>query len=336
MPGQRTVDPSTGLAEARVTAETARVSTNPATIRPLTQRLGDSAWTWIALAALGFGGSFPLSKALLDSGVGVWQFFAPRYVVAAIVIVAFITRGSKVAPLSRNRGVTLGLISVAVPTVFLTFATDLLPASVAGILAAFIPVTTIAFAHSIVPGERFVVRRLPGLIIAVVGAAILVTGSRSADGMALSVLGIVLGVAGVASAGLGGALNRRFAMETPAIELAAPQFIAAAVALVVVAAPVGGLDLGGLGATQWLGLGVMAVASTAVPFYSILKAAEIATAATVANIGYLVPIVAAIGSIVFLGDPVTTGFATGALMIVIGVWLSDRLARSASRPATVI
>jgi drug/metabolite transporter (DMT)-like permease len=302
----------------------------------LTLRLSENPWTWIALAALGFGGGFPLSKALLDSGVGVWQFFAPRYVIAAFVIVAFITRGRKVERLTRNRGVALGVINVAIPTVFLTFATDLLPASVAGILAAFIPVTTIAFAHTIVPGERFVVRRLAGVAVAVVGAAILVTGSRSADGTALSMLGVMLGIAGVASAGLGGAMNRRFAMQVPAIDLAGSQFIAAAVALVVVAAPVGGLDLGGFGALQWLGLVVMAVVSTAIPFYSILKAAEIASAATVANIGYLVPIVAAVGSILFLGDPVTAAFASGALMIVIGVWLSDRLAKSPSRPSTVL
>jgi drug/metabolite transporter (DMT)-like permease len=309
------------------------------TVRPtesLPTRLSANPWTWIAFAALGFGGGFPLSKALLDSGVGVWQFFAPRYVIAAIVIVAFITRGRRVERVNRNRGVTLGLINVAVPTVFLTFATDLLPASVAGILAAFIPVTTIAFAHTIVPGERFVLWRLPGVAVAVVGAAILVTGSRSADGTALSLLGVVLGIAGVASAGLGGALNRRFAMQIPAIELAGSQFVAAAVALVVVAAPVGGLELGDIDALQWLGLVVMAIVSTAVPFYSILKAAEIASAATVANIGYLVPIVAAVGSILFLGDPLTTAFASGALMIVIGVWLSDRLAGSPSRPTTVV
>jgi drug/metabolite transporter (DMT)-like permease len=146
----------------------------------------------------------------------------------------------------------------------------------------------------------------------------------------------VLGIAGVASAGLGGALNRRFAMQIPAIELAGSQFVAAAVALVVVAAPVGGLELGDIDALQWLGLVVMAIVSTAVPFYSILKAAEIASAATVANIGYLVPIVAAVGSILFLGDPLTTAFASGALMIVIGVWLSDRLAGSPSRPTTVV
>ncbi len=302
----------------------------------LSSRLSTNPWTWITLAALGFGGGFPLSKALLDSGVGVWQFFAPRYVIAAIVIVAFITRGRRVERLTRNRGVALGLINVAIPTVFLTFATDLLPASVAGILAAFIPVTTIAFAHTIVPGERFVVRRLPGVAVAVVGAAILVTGSRSADGTALSIIGVVLGISGVASAGLGGAMNRRFAMQIPAIDLAGSQFVAAAIALVVVAAPVGGLELGSFEAIQWLGLVVMAVVSTAIPFYSLLKAAELASAATVANIGYLVPIVAAIGSILFLGDPVTAAFASGAVMIVVGVWLSDRLAKSPSRPSTVL
>ncbi|HEY5652008.1 MAG TPA: DMT family transporter [Acidimicrobiia bacterium] len=299
-------------------------------------RLSENPWMWIAIATLGFGGGFPLSKALLDSGVGVWQFFTPRYVIAAFVIVVFITRGRRVERSTRNRGVALGLVNVAVPSVLLTYATDLLPASVAGILAAFIPLTTIAFAHTIVPGERFVARRLLGLAIAVVGAAILVTGSRTADGAALSMLGVVLGIAGVVTAGLGGAMTRRFAMQIPAIELAGSQFVAAAVALVVVSAPVGGLDLDGFDAIQWFGLVVVAVVSTAIPFYAVLKAAELASAATVANIGYLVPIVAAAGSILFLGDPVTTAFASGALMIVVGVWLSDRLARSPSRPSSVI
>ena len=303
---------------------------------PPSWRLAENPWMWIAIATLGFGGGFPLSKALLDSGVGVWQLFPPRYVIAALVIVAFITRGRRVERSTRNRGVALGLVNVAVPSVLLTYATDLLPASVAGILAAFIPLTTIAFAHTIVPGERFVARRILGLAIAVVGAAILVTGSRTADGAALSMLGVLLGIAGVVTAGLGGAMTRRFAMQTPAIELAGSQFVAAAVALVVVSAPVGGLDLDGLDAIQWFGLVAVAVVSTAVPFYAVLKAAELASAATVANIGYLVPIVAAAGSILFLGDPVTAAFASGAVMIVVGVWLSDRLARPTARPNPAI
>jgi drug/metabolite transporter (DMT)-like permease len=223
---------------------------------------------------------------------------------------------------------------VAIPTVLLTYATDLLPASVAGILIAFVPIATIAFAHGVVPGERFVVRRLPGVAVAVIGAAILVTGTQTVEGGALSRLGIALGVCGVAAAGFGGALNRRYAMETPASELAAPQFVTAAIVLVAAAAPAGGLRLGGLASLQWVGLALMAILSTALPFYALLKAAETASAATVSNVGYLAPVVAAAGAIVFLGDPVTAAFATGAAMILLGVWLSDRFAEpSAAHPA---
>ncbi len=299
--------------------------TTPATpSRP--RGLLDNPWTWIALAALGFGGGFPLSKALLDSGVGVWQFFTPRYVVAVVLVLGFITRRGLSDPISRNRGAALGLLNLALPTVLLTFATDLLPASVAGILVAFVPIATITCAHVVVPGERFVARRLPGLTIAVIGAVMLLTGSRTSDGVALSVLGIIVGILGVAAAGLGGALTRRFAMQTPAIDLAATQFVVAAIALVIVSAPAGGLELGGFDAGQWIGLVLMAILSTALPFYAILKAAETASAATVANVGYLAPVVAAGGAIVFLGDPVTAAFAVGATLIIAGVWLSDRLA----------
>jgi drug/metabolite transporter (DMT)-like permease len=266
--------------------------------------------------------------------VDVWQFFAPRFVIAAVLLLVFVTRRGFDVPTVRSRGAALGVVNVAIPTVLLTYATDLLPASVAGILIAFVPIATIAFAHGVVPGERFVVRRLPGVSVAVLGAAILVTGTQTPDGGSLSRLGIALGVLGVAAAGLGGALNRRYVMQTPAIELAAPQFVVAAVVLVAAAAPAGGLRLGGLDALQWLGLVLMAILSTAIPFYAILKAAETASAATVSNVGYLAPVVAAGGAILFLGDPVTTAFAAGAALILLGVWLSDRLAEPSPDQAT--
>lgn len=297
---------------------------NPA--RPHPRRLLDRPWTWIAFAALGFGGGFPLSKALLDSGVGVWQFFTPRYVLAVVIVLGFVTRRGLTDPVIRKRGALLGLLNVALTTVLLTFATDLLPASIAGILVAFVPVATVAFAHVIVPGERFVLDRIPGLTVAVIGAVILLSGSRTADGVALSVLGIALGILGVAAAGAGGALNRRYAMQSPALDLAATQFVVAAIALVIVSVPFGGLELGGFDAWQWSGLALMATFSTALPFYSILKAAESASAATVANVGYLAPVVSAVGSIAFLGDPVTGAFALGSVLIITGVWMSDRLA----------
>lgn len=285
-----------------------------------------SPWTWIALIAVGFGGGFPLSKALLDSGIDVWQFFVPRYVIGSVIIAFVVRRGLGDAHV-RNRGFLLGAVNVAAPTIFLTFTTDLLPASVAGILVSFIPITTIAFAHSLVPGERFEAVRLPGIAIAITGVVILVLGSRSADGSALSIAGLAAGAAGIATAGIGGALNRRYAMNHGALDLVTSQFLAATVVVGVVSAPFGGFDLAGFDGVQWLGIVLMGVFSTAIPFFAILKAAELASAATVANSGYLVPVVAATGSVVFLGDPLTLGFVAGSTLILIGVWTSDRAGR---------
>ncbi len=287
-------------------------------------------WIWIGLVTLGFGGGFPLSKALLDSGVEVWQFFVPRYALGTLII-ALVVRRRLGSPAVRNRGILLGVVNVAAPTIFLTFATDLLPASVAGILVAFIPVTTIACAHRLVPGERFEVARLPGITIAIVGVVVLVVGSRSPDGSGLSVAGLALGAAGVLTAGIGGALNRRYAMNHGALDLVVPQFLAATVAVGIASAPFGGFALGNLTGIQWLGLTAMAVFSTAIPFFAILRAAELATAATVANAGYLVPVVAAIGAIVLLGDPLSIGFAFGSTLILVGVWMSDRAGRRIPR-----
>lgn len=287
----------------------------------------ERAWTWIIIVSLTFGAGFPLSKALFESGVTVWQLFVVRNVLAAAIVLT-LTRRGLADPVARRRGSILGVANVALPTLLITVATDLLPASVAGILVAFIPITTIAFAHFVVPGERFVARRVPGVVVALVGVTVLVLGSSGTDGGGLSPAGVASGLGGVVFAGLGGAINRRFGMKTDSKDLVAPQFTAMALSMSVVSAPFGGFDLGGLTPLQWIGMVVMAVVSTTVPFYGILRAYELTVAATAANIGYLVPLVASVTSIALLGDPVTLGFAAGAVLILGGVWWSDAAARA--------
>ena len=68
----------------------------------------------------------------------------------------------------------------------------------------------------------------------------------------------------------------------------------------------------------------LGLVSTVLPFIAILKAFELTTAARAALVGYLVPMIAAVMSIAALGEPVTTSFVLGAVLIITGVVVADR------------
>ncbi len=286
-------------------------------------------WTWIWLAALGFAIGFPLMKVMFESGMDVWQILVPRYLIGTAVI-ALIARSRSFdwrAPGAIRRGAVLGIVNVAAPTILMSLGTDLLPSSVAGVLTAFIPMATVAAAHVAVPGERFSVRRVPGLMLATAGVVLLVVAGRGDDGARISLLGVILFLIGVSLAGVGGALNRRFAMGTPATSLVLPQFVGAMAVVTFIGLPLGGSRLSGLSGVQWSQVVVFGLVCTALPFFALLKASELASAARASLIGYIVPLLAAVMAVFFLGDPASNALMFGGGLIVAGVYAADRAER---------
>jgi drug/metabolite transporter (DMT)-like permease len=281
------------------------------------------------MASIGFAVAFPLMKVMFESGLTVWQILVPRYLIGTAVIWA-IARSRHFdwrRQGAMRKGAVLGVVNVALPTILMSIGTDLLPSSVAGVLTAFIPMTTVAAAHYFVPGERFSIQRVPGLVLATAGVVVLVLGGRTPDGERIALLGVVVFLLGVTLAGVGGALNRRFAMQTPATSIVLPQFWISTAIVAAIGVPLGGADLGSVNATQWLQITAFGLVSTAMPFFALLKASELATAARASLVGYLVPLMAAGLSIVVLDDPLSVPFAAGAGLVVAGVLAADRADR---------
>jgi len=223
-----------------------------------------------------------------------------------------------------RRGSSIGVLNMALPPIFFTIALVTLDASLAGLLIALIPAASIVAAHFIVPGERFRTWRLPGLAVAFAGIGILLGGVDRLEPTALwgavgwSMLGVV-------AAGSGGALSRRFAIHTPARRMVVPQFVAAALTLVVVGVPAGAWSaLDGLPGDVWGWAIVTGLFGTITPFYSFLQVVERAETARASLIGYMVPVASAVSAVIFLGDPVTASLIVGGIVILAGVVLADR------------
>jgi drug/metabolite transporter (DMT)-like permease len=268
---------------------------------------------------------------ILGRGVTALELLPIRFLFAVASLLAVLAATGRLKRLDTDtwrKGSMLGVINMAAPSILMTSGLEHLSASVTALLVGLIPLTTVAFAHHLIDGERMHRGLVPGFILALAGTALLVEGEGRPG--TNPVLGLTLVVAGVLAAGAGGALTRRFALKVPAAELVLPQFVAATGVVLAAALAsgsiegIGRMDSGSFGLTVLLG-----TACTTVPFGALLWLSQLTTAARVALMAYLVPLVGVTGGILILGEPLGWRLLGGGALILAGVMLADRSERRA-------
>jgi drug/metabolite transporter (DMT)-like permease len=282
-------------------------------------------------ATLGFGSGSVLAKVILGRGVTALELLPIRFSFAVASLLTVLAATGKLKRLDTDtwrKGSMLGVINMAAPSILMTSGLEHLSASVTALLVGLIPLTTVAFAHHLIDGERMHRGLVPGFILALAGTGLLVEGEGRPG--TNPVLGLTLVVTGVLAAGAGGALTRRFALKVPAAELVLPQFVAATGVVLAAALAsgsiegIGRMDRGSFGLIVLLG-----TACTTVPFGALLWLSQSTTAARVALMAYLVPLVGVTGGILILGEPLGWRLLGGGALILAGVMLADRSERRA-------
>ena len=296
-------------------------------------------WTPLVLATLGWGSSTVLTRAILGSGVSTFTLLPFRIGIALSIILlvsVFRTRLRRVDREHWRRGMILGIVAMIIPNSLLTLSLEDLPVSLGGLLIALIPLTTIIAAHFLVPGERFNPKSIPGLIVSVLGTAILVgIGGGAMAGVDNLGRGVTFALIGVILAGLGSALTRKYALEVGGEGLVIPQFATATVLYVLLLPILGDSAISSIGPSQWAMILVLGSFGTAVPFTAFLIAAEVNPASRLGISGYLVPVVAVTLAVIFLNETITVAILSGAALIVGGVIMTERSSRHVPEPGIV-
>lgn len=293
-------------------------------------------WTPLIAATIGWGSSAVLTRAIVLRGVGTFDLLPVRMSFAMLslgVVILFYRRFGTLAARAWRRGIVLGVVSMALPMSAMTLGVEDLPVSLGGLLIALVPMATIASAHFLVIGERFVARSLPGLLISLAGTAVLVgVGGDTVEGVGNLWRGVGLTVFGVVLAGVGGALSRRYALEVTSEELVLPQFTVATVILFALAPILGESGTASFGATEWILMALSGVVGTTLPFGAFLVAASINPASRLGLVGYTVPVVAVTLAVILLGETVTLSIVVGAVLILGGVYLAERGTKHVPEP----
>lgn len=244
---------------------------------------------------------------------------ALRFGLAALLFFGVLVMRRLALPRGRALvgSVLFGLIGFALANGLAYFALLEVPASVGMVILALVPLLTLllAVAHRL---ERLRLQGLAGAMLAVVGVGLLFWERLAGDGIPplhlLAVLGAALAIAET------NVVVKRFPRAHPVANNAVAMGVAALLLLVAMVlagqSPTLPREPATMGALAYL-----VVLGSAGLFMLFLYIIERWTASSTSYTLLLMPLPAAVGGAVLLGEPITAGLLAGGALIVLGVYL---------------
>lgn len=285
-----------------------------------------SARDWVLLLALSamWGTAFLFIK-LGVATVPPATLAAGRIALGALILCAAMRwRGLGLPPFGRAWApfAVIALVGNSAPFFLISWGQQTIDSTLAGILMAIMPLTTLLLAHFFVAGERMTVWRSTGFAIGFAGIVVLM-GPAALAGIDGNVVAQLAVLAGAVCYAANSVISRR--------QITADFLVASTAVMIVATAMTLPLALlldrpwtlapgaGSVAAIVWLGIGPTALAT-------ILYFKLIATAGPtfMSLVNYLTPVVALLAGVGLLGEqPGPSAFA-GLALILLGIAVSRR------------
>ena len=273
-----------------------------------------------------WGSSFALIKVALDAGVPPVQVALARCLFGAVALWAVCAAQGASVPRDRRtwgHAAVVALLLNSVPFTLLAFGESKVDSVLAGVLNATTPLTTLAFALLVVPGEKVTRTRLAGLLLGFAGVLVLLGVWRGLDGDLLA--GGLACLAATTCYGAGFAYTRRFFSGGPhrASALSAVQITCATVQLGLVAPVISGPPAWP-GAHAFLALLVLGAAGTGYAYVLNLDLIREAGATVAATVTYVTPLWSTALGALLLAEPVGWNTFAGGAVVIGGILLARR------------
>jgi drug/metabolite transporter (DMT)-like permease len=278
------------------------------------------AWTLFAAVSTLWGIPYLFIKIAVDGGVPPIILAWGRIVLAAVVLLALAARAGRLSQ-ARGRGrylVAYAVIEISLPFPLIAAGEQHLASSLAAIIIATVPLNVALLALRFDASERVNRERLLGLIVGLVGVALLVGVDASGS------LGSLLGAGAILLAAIGYAagpliLKRGLADIDPRVAMGSSLAIAAAVLTVPAALE---LPMRTPSAGALVSVAVLGFVCTALAFVLMAMLIGEVGAGRAVVITYVNPVVAVALGVALLGERPGAGAIAGLLLILAGSWLS--------------
>jgi drug/metabolite transporter (DMT)-like permease len=281
-------------------------------------------WLYMGILAALWGASYLFIEIALRDGSAPFIVFA-RTLLGAAVLVPLAAHRHALAPLRGRLGAiaVMASVQVAGPFLLISFGQEHIASGLAGILVSSAPIYTALLAVFVDQDERSHGWSLFGVLIGIVGVALLFGVDLSGDSAAL-IGGLMVLLAGLGYA-VGALYLKRRLPGAPPVGVAAGTMVFAALMTAPLAAifPPDGLSAATIGALFGLGAGGTGVAFFL--FFTLIAEIGPGRASIVA---YVAPVFAVIYGAVLLGEDIGVASVVGLVLILGGSYLG--VARKAS------
>lgn len=279
------------------------------------------AVTAVLIAAVIWSSSYAVTKVAL-SDVPPLTIGALRFVSAALLLGLIVHAGPNRAPLSVRQKMRIGAAGLLGITVYFALenvGVDLASASDATLIVASYPVITLII--ELAAGRaRFSAIRLGGMLLAIAGVWVVVTGGPGSEGDGHHLVGDLILLGGGVAWAAYNVVARRDAGGAPAVVVTYYQTLAGAGGFVL-------LSL--LEASAWtvpsggtvLRLGFLAVFCSVVAFLAYNYGLQVLSASMAVNLLNVVPVLGLVWAVVLAGETLNISQVAGGAIVIAGVSL---------------
>ncbi len=289
---------------------------------------------WLALLALVamFGSAFLLTKIAVQEVPPV-MVVAGRIVIGALLLLAIAYyQGERLSTLKPYWLILLALALTGncIPFFVITWGQQYVDSSLAGILMAMMPLTTVVLAHFFVADERITKNKVIGFLLGFAGVVILMQPelivSTQLDWLHLSAMLLIL------MGAISYAANSVIAHSLPKISLpliSAGVLLTASIVIIPLSASQGFEWVAETSATaMWavILLGIFPSGLATIIYFRVIRHAG---PAFLSQINYLIPVWAVLLGVVFGGEKLTINALIALVVILVGIAIAQKN-RSAS------
>lgn len=285
-------------------------------------------WDWLGLFALVamFGSAFLLTKIAVHDVPPV-MVVAGRILIGAILLLIITNaKGERLSDLKPYWFILLALALTGncIPFFVITWGQQLVDSSLAGILMAMMPLTTIVLAHFFVAGERITRNKVIGFLLGFLGVVILMLPelniSQQMDWL------YIISMFSVLTGAISYAANSIIAHSLPKISLT---LISAGVLLTasIVIVPISLIEgFGWVSETSSASLlsvillGIFPSGLATIIYFSVIRRAG---AAFLSQINYLIPVWAVLLGVLFAAEQLKLNAIIALLVILAGIAIAQ-------------
>lgn len=291
------------------------------------ERMGSLEWLMLFILGIIWGGSFFLAKiALVDIPPMTLVFL--RVSIAAISLGLILkARGMKLPGGVRLWAAfaLMGLLNNLIPFALLFWGQTHIGAGLASIFNSLTPLFTVLIAHAATQDEKLSVGKTVGILLGLVGVALIIGVDVTNGATGLTVLAMFACVAAAASYGVASVFGRRFgARKVAPMHVAFGQLTSTSVLMVpVMIIADRPWSLSAPSMTSWIAVLTLALLCTAIAYVLFFNILERGGATNISLVTFIVPVSAIVLSSLFLQEALNTNHFIGISLILLGLGALD-------------